>query len=89
MNISTTRIKAMTSLLQEALSPTTLEIQDEAWQHHGHAGASTGKGYFFVAITSEKFKGKTPVAQHQMVYGALEKMLETDIHALRLKTGAP
>lgn len=83
------RIQKMTALLQQALSPTTLDIQDEGPLHHGHAAASTGKGYFFVSITSQQFKGKSPVAQHQMVYGALEKMLETDIHALRLKTGVP
>lgn len=83
------RIEKIEVLLQAALSPTTLEIEDEGRFHVGHEGAKAGKGYFFVSMTSEKFRGKTRVAQHQMVYDALREMLETDIHALRLKTGTP
>ena len=88
MSSNATRIEKMTALLQAALSPTALEIQDEGQSHLGHAGAKLGKGYFFVSITSEKFGGKSRVVQHQMVYKALGEMLETDIHALRLRTGA-
>lgn len=40
-------------------------------------------------IVSAQFKGKTRVAQHQMVYAALKGTMGGDLHALALKTRAP
>ncbi|WP_406679472.1 BolA family protein [Hyphomonas sp. FCG-A18] len=40
-------------------------------------------------IVSEQFKGKTRVAQHQMVYAALKGKMGGELHALALKTRAP
>jgi len=40
-------------------------------------------------IVSAQFKGKTRVAQHQMVYAALKGTMGGELHALALKTRAP
>lgn len=40
-------------------------------------------------IVSEQFRGKTRVAQHQMVYAALQGKMGGELHALALKTRAP
>ena len=40
-------------------------------------------------IVSPQFKGKTRVAQHQMVYAALKGNMGGELHALALKTSAP
>ena len=40
-------------------------------------------------IVSEQFRGKTRVAQHQMVYAALKGKMDKDLHALALQTRAP
>ncbi|WP_018997935.1 BolA/IbaG family iron-sulfur metabolism protein [Hirschia maritima] len=43
-------------------------------------------------IVSEQFRGKTRVAQHQMVYSALKGAMDGadgKLHALALKTRAP
>lgn len=40
-------------------------------------------------IVSEKFRGKTRVAQHQMVYAALKGHMGGVLHALALNTRAP
>ncbi len=40
-------------------------------------------------IVSEQFRGKTRVAQHQMVYAALKGTMGGELHALALKTRAP
>ncbi|MEO1552340.1 MAG: BolA family transcriptional regulator [Pseudomonadota bacterium] len=40
-------------------------------------------------IVSEQFRGKTRVAQHQMVYAALKGHMGGELHALALKTRAP
>ncbi len=36
-----------------------------------------------------KFKGKTRVQQHQMVYDALQDRMGTTLHALALQTSVP
>ena len=40
-------------------------------------------------IISEQFRGKTRVAQHQMVYAALKGNMGGELHALALTTRAP
>lgn len=40
-------------------------------------------------IVSEQFRGKTRVAQHQMVYAALKGTMGGELHALALKTSSP
>ena len=49
-----------------------------------------GDGEHFEAeVESEQFRGKRPVAQHQMVYRALGDAMHTKIHALALTTRTP
>lgn len=40
-------------------------------------------------IVDEAFRGKTRVAQHQLVYAALGGRMGGELHALQLKTSAP
>lgn len=80
-----TRIEQMKVLLNEKLAPSQLEIIDDSHLHAGHAGAKSGKGHFTVIIKSDAFKGKRPIQCHQLVYGALGEMMQTDIHALSIK----
>jgi stress-induced morphogen len=40
-------------------------------------------------IESEAFRGKSLIAQHQMVYQALGSAMHGPIHALALRTNAP
>ena len=47
-------------------------------------------GYHFSAIiVSAEFQGKNMVQQHQLVYSALGKKMEQEIHALSMKTLTP
>ena len=49
-----------------------------------------GDGDHYAAqIISEKFRGKTRVQQHQMVYNAMDGKMGKDLHALALNTSAP
>ncbi len=79
------RIATMIDLLQQALSPSKLEIIDDSHLHAGHAGARSGKGHFTVVIASEQFAGLSSIKRHQLVYQALGGMMQTDIHALAIK----
>lgn len=45
-----------------------------------------GDGVHFEAIVvSEEFRGKSPVARHKLVYGALGDAMSDEIHALSIK----
>ncbi len=75
--------------LEEYFRPTELLIKDQSQLHAGHEGAKDGKGHFDVTIVSQAFDGANRVQRHRMVYDALGKLIETDIHALRIKAFAP
>ena len=75
--------------LEKSFQPTELLIKDQSHLHAGHEGAKDGKGHFDVTIVSEAFAGVNRVQRHRMVYDTLGKLLETDIHALRIKAFAP
>ena len=75
--------------LEKSFQPTELLIKDQSQLHAGHEGAKDGKGHFDVTIVSQAFDGVNRVQRHRMVYDALSKLLETDIHALRIKAFTP
>ncbi len=75
--------------LEKHFQPTELLIKDQSQLHAGHEGARDGKGHFDVTIVSQAFDGISRIQRHRMVYDALSKMIETDIHALRIKAFAP
>jgi stress-induced morphogen len=67
------------AMIREALPDATIEIKDLA-----------GDGDHYAAtVLSSSFKGKTRVAQHQMVYQALQGRMGGVLHALALTTGVP
>ncbi len=77
--------------LREALQPSELEVLDESFQHHGHAGAN-GSGFgthFRVRITSPLFAGKSALARHRLVYDALHDFMDQGLHALAIEAHLP
>jgi stress-induced morphogen len=85
----TARAALITRTLTESFQPQSLALEDESHLHHGHVGATTGKGHFRLRIVAEAFTGKTPIARHRMIYNALARLLETDIHALSIEALSP
>jgi len=75
--------------LEKNFQPTELLIKDQSHLHAGHEGAKDGKGHFDVTIVSQAFNGVNRVQRHRMVYDALSKLIESDIHALRIKALTP
>lgn len=45
--------------------------------------------HYSAMVVSEAFTGKSRVAQHQMVYGALQGKMGGELHALALQTATP
>ncbi|CAA6604181.1 conserved hypothetical protein [Rhodospirillaceae bacterium LM-1] len=67
------------ALIKKALPDAQIEIEDTA-----------GDGDHYQArIVSAAFKGKSRVAQHQMVYAALGGRMGGELHALALTTETP
>ncbi len=66
-------------LIKEALPDAQVTIRDLA-----------GDGDHFAAeVVSETFRGKSRVAQHQIVYQALKGNMGGELHALALQTSVP
>jgi BolA protein len=78
---------ALEEALVAALQPSRLEVIDESAAHAGHAGANgLGRGtHFRVRIASASFAGKSRVAQHRLVYDALQKFTDAGLHALAIE----
>ena len=67
------------TMIKAAFPDAQVEIKDLA-----------GDGDHYAAtVISEAFRGKTRVAQHQMVYAALKGNMGGVLHALALTTSAP
>lgn len=74
------------ALLQSALEPVYLAVENESDQHSVPANSET---HFKVVIACAGFEGVRKVARHQSVYQLLEKQLEGPVHALALHTYTP
>ena len=69
-------LKAIESLIKEALSDATVEIHDLA-----------GDGnHYSATITSSQFSGKSKIEQHKMVYNSLKGKMGNELHALSITT---
>ena len=75
-------------VLQQALAPTALEVQDDSHLHAGHAGAREGR-HFTVRVVSAAFNGLTRVARHRLVYDAARTLIADGIHALAIEARTP
>lgn len=73
----------------EPLEPVKIQVIDESANHIGHPGAQDGRGHYAMKIVSQHFNDKTAIERHKMVYQALGKLMQTDIHALKIKALTP
>ena len=74
--------------LRSTLQPSSLEVIDESGHHAGHAGAN-GSGFgthFRVRIASPLFTNCSRIAQHRLVYDALQDFVDQGLHALAIET---
>ncbi len=83
------RITSIRQALEQRFAPTELMVKDQSQLHAGHEGAKDGKGHFDVTIVSAEFSGQNRITRHRMVYNALTDLLQTDIHALRIRAFTP
>lgn len=85
--MTTPTAQTIEAALRATLAPTALEVIDESAAHAGHAG-SNGLGHgthFRVRIGGPAFAGRSRVAQHRLVYDALQKFTDAGLHALAIE----
>jgi BolA protein len=85
MTVTAQRLQAV---LQAALNPLLLEVQDDSHLHAGHAGALEGR-HFSVRVVSAAFDGLSRVARHRLVYDAARSLIAEGIHALAIDARTP
>ncbi|GKT15858.1 BolA family transcriptional regulator [Acidovorax sp. SUPP2522] len=87
MTVLAITAEAMAARLQERLNPSALQVLDESAAHAGHVGSNgTGFGtHFRVRISSPLFTGRPRVAQHRLVYDALQEFIDQGAHAIAIE----
>ena len=69
-------LKEIEKFIKDALPDAIVEIQDLA-----------GDGnHYSATVSSVKFKGKSKIEQHKMVYSSLKGRMGNELHALAIKT---
>ena len=80
----------MHAVLNEALSPLSLDIVDQSTAHAGHAGARAGgETHYDMRIVSVAFEGLSRVARQRLVYDQLKAEFDAGLHALSLTLRTP
>ena len=86
--MSVERSERIKRLLDARFRPSVLEVRDQSHLHAGHEGAKDGRGHFDVRIVADDFRDLSRIECHRLVYDALDDMMKTDIHALRITAAA-
>ena len=81
---TTTRADIIRQRLQQAFSPSQLEVIDESDQHIGHAGHQGGGRHFAIIIAAASLNGLSRVEAHRKIYALFDDMIPHDIHALKM-----
>ena len=72
--------------LKEGLNPIYIEVINESPQHSVPEGSES---HFRVVLVSDKFRDRSIVERHQMVYGLLKEELAGPVHAFSQHTFTP
>lgn len=91
MNTPASMADQIEQRLTAALQPSALTVQNDSWQHAGHAGDDgSGESHFTVTIESAAFAGLNRVARQRLVNRALADLINPGhIHALAIRAKAP
>jgi len=82
------RVAWLERTLHSAFAPEHLDVVDESALHAGHAGAGSG-GHFRVVIVSGRFRNQDLLSRQRAVYAALGSAMQSEVHALSLRTLTP
>jgi BolA family transcriptional regulator, general stress-responsive regulator len=87
--VSTATVERLRQLVQDALLPVALDVQDDSAAHRGHAGARDGKGHYRMRIVSARFTGLRALERHRLVNQLVGELFRSEVHALAIEALAP
>ncbi len=76
--------KRIKNKLISDIDSTEISVINQSQLHKGHDGYSPNS-HFSVKVISHQFKGKSRLDRHKMVYNSLSELIESEIHALKIK----
>lgn len=80
----------MTEILDQAFTPTRLEVINDSAKHSGHMGDDgSGESHFTIVIESEAFAGQSRLNRQRLVNRSLGDIPGNRVHALAIKASAP
>ena len=71
--------------LQQAFSPTYLEVTDDSDKHIGHSGHQGGGRHFSIMIAAACFNHVSRIDAHRQIYALFADLMPDQIHALCIK----
>ena len=83
------RARAIEDALRLKLEAEHVAVIDQSSLHESHLGTQNGGGHFQILVVSEHFRGLSRLAAQRVVYKALGELMETEIHALSMRTLTP
>lgn len=78
------RVALIQERLQNAFSPSHLEVIDDSAKHKGHAGAAGGAGHYKIIISAACLKSLSRVEAHRRIYALFNDIIPDQIHALQI-----
>ncbi len=84
--MSSNRQTMIQQQLEATLAPISINIIDES---HLHAGHGAKGGHYKLHIVADAFAGKSLLQRHRLVYGALNNLMNSEIHALSIQAKTP
>ena len=80
----------MQQLLEQAFSPTRLEVINDSASHSGHAGDDgSGESHFTVVIEAPSFADMSRLERQRTVIAALGDIVGERVHAVAIQASAP
>ena len=72
--------------IEDAFSPSHLEIINESHKHAGHAGDDgSGQTHFKLIVVSNEFSGCDRVQRQRMLNASICDLFEEGLHAISMK----
>ena len=81
----------LTTKLEQAFSPVSLEIINESHLHKGHQPQFDGEGetHFRVRIVAEVFREMSRVERHRSINEVVAPKMQAGLHAIAIEARAP
>lgn len=79
------RVNIIYVRLQQAFSPSYLEVLDESEQHRGHPGHTAQAGHYAIVISADSLKDLSRLEAHRKIYAVLHDLIPHGIHAVKIR----